>query len=299
MRTKNLRKFLFCAVSFFCIQTFISCDKSNSDVKEPGLSLGIESLVNLRDMGGFRTIHNQTIAYGKLYRSNQLTNISTEDMKKLTKLKLKNVFDMRNTPERNAFPEELPLGVKYNIIDVAGNTTDTAVINTLNIFNYPEFANEKFGDGKIEELVKMVYRQIVSKTSADSCFSILFNTICKEEELPVLFHCATGKDRTGWVAAAFLSLMEVPEESIYENYLLSCDYIIPLYKTVTDKYLEAGGNENLIVAILGVKREYLEAAFDEMKNRYGTIENYFSTALKIDAEKQQVLKNIFLVDLKK
>jgi len=296
MRAKNLRKFLLCVVSFFCIQTFISCEKNDNDVKEPGLSLGIESLANLRDMGGFRTIHNQTIAYGKLYRSNQIVNISSEDMQKLAKLKLKNVFDMRNTPERNAFPEELPQGVKYNVIDVIGNTTDTAVINTLLIFDHPKLANELFGDGKIEEIVKIAYRQILSKTSADSCFSILFNAICEKEELPILFHCATGKDRTGWVAAAFLSLMEVPEESIYENYLLSNDYILPLYKTVTDVFLKDGGEENLIVAILGVKREYLEAAFDEMKKRYGTIENYFSTALKIDAEKQQILKNIFLVD---
>jgi protein tyrosine/serine phosphatase len=30
-------------------------------------------------------------------------------------------------------------------------------------------------------------------------------------------------------------------------------------------------------AILGVKKEYLDAAFDEMQTKYGTIERYFSS----------------------
>ena len=34
-----------------------------------------------------------------------------------------------------------------------------------------------------------------------------------------------------------------------------------------------------------MKQEYLEAAFDEMEKQYGTIENYFSAGLGIDAEK--------------
>ena len=34
-----------------------------------------------------------------------------------------------------------------------------------------------------------------------------------------------------------------------------------------------------------MKQEYLVAAFDEMEKEYGTIENYFSAGLGIDAEK--------------
>jgi protein-tyrosine phosphatase len=298
MKTKNLGLLLFCTVVFFSTLLITSCEKndSNPENKKPGVSLGIQSLTNLRDMGGYKTIHNQTIAYGKLYRSNQLANISTTDMQKLAELKLKNSFDMRSTPERDAFPEELPEGVKYNIIDVFADTANTSLINTELIFNDPEFANATFGNGVAEQIAIAAYRIIISKPTADSGFSILFNALCMEEELPALFHCTTGKDRTGWVAAAFLSLMEVPEESIYENYLLSNDYILPKYKTTTDAFLAGGGQEHLIVAILGVKREYLEATFNEMTSRYGTIENYFTTALKIDSEKQQVLKDRFLVD---
>ena len=39
--------------------------------------------------------------------------------------------------------------------------------------------------------------------------------------LPVLIHCNTGKDRTGVVVAALLKILEIPEEIIVEEYLLS------------------------------------------------------------------------------
>ncbi len=47
-------------------------------------------------------------------------------------------------------------------------------------------------------------------------------------------------------------------------------------------------------AILGVKEEYLEAAFDEMTTKYGTIENYFSEGLGIDAAQQKAVRDLYL-----
>ena len=57
-----------------------------------------------------------------------------------------------------------------------------------------------------------------------------------------------------------------------EDYLRSNDYIIPKYQKVIDAFVEAGGDKEIPPAILGVKKEYLDAAFDEMQTKYGTIE---------------------------
>jgi protein tyrosine/serine phosphatase len=40
--------------------------------------------------------------------------------------------------------------------------------------------------------------------------------------------------------------------------------------------------------------EYLEASFDEMHTKYGTIEKYFSEALGIDATTQNALRDLYL-----
>ena len=61
----------------------------------PGHSLGIASIPNMRDLGGYRTQHGGTVARGLVYRSNQLNNISPEDMQKLADLKIRIVYDLR------------------------------------------------------------------------------------------------------------------------------------------------------------------------------------------------------------
>jgi protein-tyrosine phosphatase len=43
-----------------------------------------------------------------------------------------------------------------------------------------------------------------------------------------------------------------------------------------------------------VKKEYLDAAFDEMQTKYGTIEGYFSEGLGIDAAQQKALRDLYL-----
>jgi protein-tyrosine phosphatase len=52
--------------------------------------------------------------------------------------------------------------------------------------------------------------------------------------------------------------------------------------------------EEIPLAILGVRKEYLETAFDEMEKQCGTIENYFSEGLGFDADRQQALRDLFL-----
>ena len=42
-----------------------------------------------------------------------------------------------------------------------------------------------------------------------------------ELRLPVLVHCASGKDRTGVVIAALLGIIDIPTEVIVEEYLVS------------------------------------------------------------------------------
>ena len=111
--------------------------------------------------------------------------------------------------------------------------------------------------------------------SAQKAFSEFFDTISNKEQLPAVFHCTTGKDRTGWVAASLLTLIGIPKDAVYQDYLKSNDYILPAYKKVIDSFVEAGGQKEIPLAILGVKKEYLDAAFDEMEKNYGSIENYF------------------------
>jgi len=87
------------------------CQSKPGSSSEPGLSPGIASVPNLRDLGGYKTGDGATVVRGLVYRSIQLAPISPSDMEKLAKLDLKNDYDLRTEAERTSLPDQLPPGV--------------------------------------------------------------------------------------------------------------------------------------------------------------------------------------------
>jgi len=272
----------------------VKTEEGTQSTPKPGLSIGIASVPNLRDLGGYETTKGATVVKGLVYRSNQLSPISPDDMKKFAELNLKNDFDLRTEAERTPSPDQLPEGVNNIWLDVLKDAKGSAPTNLLALLQNPVEGNKELGDGKIEAVFIQSYRDFVSLPSAKTAFHKLFTSLADENKTPALFHCTTGKDRTGWAAAAFLTLLGVPTETVMEDYLRSNDYILPLYKEVIDGYITGGGEPSIPQAIFGVKEEYLEASFDEMQTNYGTIENYFSEGLGIDANTQKALRDMYL-----
>jgi len=215
-------------------------------------------------------------------------------MEKLAALNLRNAFDLRTAEEREKRPEELPPGVSYVIVDVLADSPQAGPALLEKLMADPKAATEELGGGKVEAAFKASYREFISLSSAKQGFRELFLSLGDKKQLPALFHCTTGKDRTGWAAAAFLTLLGVPKDQVYEDYLRSNDYILPAYQKVIDGFVAAGGDPEIPKAILGVKNEYLDAAFDEMENGYGSIEKYFSEGLGIDAAQQKALRELYL-----
>ena len=271
-----------------------SCSNKSNNEPEPGESLGIASIPNLRDMGGYKTADGSTITRGLVYRSNQLFNISSDDMISFAKLGIKNDFDLRTKSERDEKPDELPDGVKNVWLDVLADDPNSGPAVLIKLLKDPQKANFELGDGKVEEMFKEAYRQFINLRSAQIAFKKLFEEFGKEEELPALFHCTTGKDRTGWAAAAFLTILGVPKATVIEDYLRSNDYILPMYETIIDHFEAEGVNRAIPVAMLGVKEEYLEAAFEEVNKKYGSMEKYISVGLGITLEQQTAFKNLYL-----
>jgi protein-tyrosine phosphatase len=275
---------------------FISCSKTSDPEPEPGRSLGIVSIPNLRDMGGYKTTSGATVTRGLVYRSNQLNKISASDMLLLAKLNLKYDFDLRTAAENKANPDELPAGVKNVWLDVLADVPASGPANLTSLLTDPKNANTELGDGKVEALFKQAYRHCISLPSAKAAYRKLFLSLGDKNQLPALFHCATGKDRTGWAAAALLTLLGVPKEVVMKDYMRSNEYILPMYDTLIQKFVAAGGSPSIPAAIFGVKEEYLNAAFDEVQTKYGSIEKYFSEGLGITVDQQTALRNLYLKD---
>lgn len=259
-----------------------------------GLALGMDTVPNLRDVGGYKTRDGRTVARGVAYRSDTFNPMSAEEIKTLGRLALKNDYDLRTAAEAKAAPDEMPRGVEYHLLNVLADARSAAPAELERLLHEPKKANVALGGGKIEELFEQGYRELIDLPSAKESYRTLFLSLADPDKVPAVFHCTTGKDHTGWASAALLTLLGVPPETVMEDYMRTNAYTLPQFRRTIDEFVAAGGDRDIAVAVFGVKPEYLTASFDEMHKRYGSIERYFSEGLGIDSAGQQVLRERFL-----
>jgi protein-tyrosine phosphatase len=264
--------------------------------QSPGTSLGIASLPNLRELGGYKTSDSSSIRRAVLYRSSQLYHISTGDMQKLTALKWKNDFDLRTLQERTTKPDELPSGVNNVSLDMLADASEENWVKLGDLLNDPKRVSTVVGGGTAEAVttMKQIYCDMVTLPSSKTALKQLYTKLSKSGSTPAVFHCSSGKDRTGWATAALLSILGIPKETIIKDFVRSNDYILPMNQKVIDDFVKAGGEPGIPPAIIGVKAEYLEAAFKEVQRVYGSMDRYFSEGLGIDAAAQKALRDNFL-----
>lgn len=262
-----------------------------TDNSQPPL---LHSTPNLRDAGGHATRDGRRVRRGVLFRSEQLSRVTDEEMPALAQLGLKTIFDLRTADERAAQPERVPAGAQYVVADVLADAQGAGPAQLLHLISDPQKANAMLGDGKAAQLFIKGYADIVMLPSARRAYAGMFTRMAEPASLPALYHCTTGKDRTGWASAALLLLCGVSETDVMQDYLRSNDYILPEYQPFIDQYTGIGVDREILLSILGVRREYMETAFKVLRDEFGDIERYFEKGLEMGPAAQQALREQFV-----
>jgi len=259
---------------------------------KPGQGIGIATVPNLRDLGGWATPGGQ-VRWGLVFRSAEFANLKGEDAAAFGKLGIRSVYDLRTAAERAAQPNVLPEGVEHVALDILADSTDAAPAMLLKVIGDPPAAEEALGGGKALSLFQNSYREIIDLPSARAGYKQFFDQIATAEHQPALFHCTTGKDRTGWAAAALLLLLGVRHEDVYADYMLTNEQLLPMTKPVSDQFASIGGDPAILAPVLGVQKEYLDAAIDEMTSKYETVDGYFSDGLGLDGATIESLRTTY------
>lgn len=245
-------------------------------------------------MGGYPTRAGGRVHTGLLYRSTDLSRLGGVDAVAFARLGIRSVYDMRTEGERAAHPDRLPPGTEYVVVDVIRDSSGVCPAQLMELLTNPEAAGEAFGAGRARAMWTRTYREFVSLGSARAGYRRLFADLAAEEHRPALMHCSTGKDRTGWGSAALLMLLDVPDDLVMHDYLLSGTHLQPMFQPWLDEFQARGGDPELVRPIISVRPEYLEAALDEMGRSFGTIEGYFADGLGIDADTRRALRATFV-----
>lgn len=256
--------------------------------------LGIASLPNLRDIGGHVTRVGARVRTGLVYRSTALARLDGADAEAFAALGIRTVYDLRTAGERASAPDRVPPGTAHVVADVIGDKVEGSPVQMLELLACPERAERELGGDRAHALWLGHYRDFVRLDSARAAYGSLFRGVAAEAGRPVLFHCSTGKDRTGWAAAALLLLLDVPYAAVLDDYLESARYVEPMLRPFADEYAARGGNPDLIRSIFATVPAYLEAALDEVRRQYGDLEGYFRDGLGIDPDTQAAIREALL-----
>ena len=108
------------------------------------------------------------------------------------------------------------------------------------------------------------------------------STVLQTQGQPVLWHCTAGKDRAGFAAAILLRLLGVPQETVVEDYMLSADYADRRQFAMFLLQLFRGRKgASVIQPLLTVQREWIEASFEAIDDRWGSFDQYSAQALAL------------------
>jgi protein-tyrosine phosphatase len=231
-------------------------------------SLHLASAPNFRDLGGYRTTGGSWVRMGLLYRSDQLDKLSDADQAKLSRLGIRTVVDLRTDAERASGPDRLPAGATPVVADVLGGTNTPTDMSALLL-----------RPGDPVTTMEGLERTMVEAPGAQAAYRTLLSQVRRPDQLPLVFHCTAGKDRTGWAASTVLTALGVPSEQVLNDYLDSNRYALPKYAPMLASMppVQAGKARPM----LEVRPEYLRAGLDDVTARYGSMDDYTTKVLGV------------------
>jgi protein-tyrosine phosphatase len=259
-----------------------------------GRPLGIASLPNLRDLGGHPTGTGGRVRTGLVYRSTALAGLDGPDADAFAALGVRTVYDLRTAIERTSAPDRLPPGAIHVVADVIDGKVEGSPGYMLQLLARPDDAERELGGERATALWIRHYRDFVRLDSARSAYASVFLGLADPARRPILFHCSTGKDRTGWLAAALLLFLGVDHAEVMDDYLASARHVEPMLRRFAQEYATRGGDPALIHVVFATLPVYLETALDEVRRTYGDIEGYVADGLGIDPDTRAAIRDALL-----
>lgn len=227
-----------------------------------------EGAANFRDLGGYPAIDGRRTRWERLYRADNLAGLTEADLLRLEALGLATLIDFRTPMERQASPDRLPAGSLVRRVELGflpAGTLDMLKLVKSGTISPPE----------LERRVMAQYRLFCVDHNEE--YRQALAIALEPDSYPLLIHCTSGKDRTGFASALLLMALGVSRETVFDDYDLT-----NLYRRAVPQLFGPETPEEIVTILLSARPKYLEAALDEIDRVYGSFEAYLEAALGVD-----------------
>lgn len=249
---------------------------------------------NFRDLGGYPAAGNRRVRRGLMYRSGVLTYLTAADHAAIAPLGIRTIIDLRRDDEIAAEPTAWSGPVRSLSWQL-----DEAVASAQRGAPWEDSASGE--EARAWLIASYCSMQDWLARPLRGIFEALL-----DGSGPVVFHCAAGKDRTGFCAAMILGLAGVDEDAILADYALT-DTAVDLHafaRVHRAARLGLSDGEHPFEKMAPAVRDalmradpaYLKAALDSVAERHGSVAGYARAALGLGDDQIADLRERLLED---
>lgn len=246
--------------------------------------------VNLRDIGGYATADGRRVRWRRVLRSGHLGDLSPQGGDVLRELGVRTVLDLREPWETQAMPSVWRQDHEVEIVHVPRDAGDS-------------FDNRKLlrwsGNTTLEDArAQRVETYRLKPVHFAPALRRLFQLLADERAYPALFHCMTGKDRTGFAAAVLLEWLGVDRDTVIEDYMLTTEVVGRISPDRMRRILSLYGLETAdadgLRVLAEVRPEYLEASLERIDDEFGGLERYLTGHVGVAREQLAAVRELLL-----
>ncbi|MBQ6586982.1 MAG: tyrosine-protein phosphatase [Coriobacteriales bacterium] len=257
---------------------------------------GFRPRFNMRELGGYVGAGGRRVKRGVFYRCSALGEATPEELELIRHLGIAEVLDLRSSTEADALPDPPVPGASYVRISGAMSADDREIdMSPARIYSLL-FNPRRVDDDPEPNLMSQVAEIYTSLAFHNPAYQHMFDQI-EAGQVPILFHCTVGKDRTGIAAMLILLALGVDDETILADYNLTNDYRADVIQEKLDArpiLSRVGLVETAARFMEGVLPEFGARVLDEIKQEHGDYATFFLKEYGLTPERIERLRAIYL-----
>lgn len=221
-------------------------------------SIVFDNVFNFRDLGGYRGDGGRTVRWGRLFRADDLCRLDDTDLTRLADLGVRTVVDLRRPVE----------------ITNLGRVREGAFTWVNAYVVHPEWPGVEFA-GPQDVIDYLLARYLEMAEHGGEAIGEALRLVADPDAAPLVFHCISGKDRTGLVAAFTLHLLGVSDDDVADDYALSDAAAQANFDWYVARDPEHQGGRPGRYSI--TPREIIPVLFESLRAKHGSVREYLRT----------------------
>ena len=246
----------------------------------------LQGSLNFRDLGGYTTSNGSQVKWGHVFRSDNLSNLTDRDQTVLKGMGIKLVCDLRTSPELSRWPDRLPDDGSIDYLQLP-------IIHGEKEF---DFYFEKIMKGELSWLTEefMINANIRIIDEYGETLGTVLRRLAEPDTLPLVFHCAGGRDRTGVCAALILLALGVPEETVISDYCLTDVSFSQRRGEIDERLRSRGIDPDTLYLYHTAPPRFFVPVIQHIREAYGSSSNYIRTKAGVSDETLALLRRKLL-----